>query len=97
MASAEKRLHAVIRGRVQGVGFRYFVQENAYRLNVKGWVRNRWDGTVELEGEGKQRDLEQLLKVLHRGPTSSIVSEIETEWLPAAGEFIDFRVRKTSD
>lgn len=97
MASAEKRLHAIISGRVQGVGFRYFVQENAYRLNLKGWVRNRWDGTVEVEAEGNQRVLDQLVQTLHQGPTSAIVSEINTEWLPASGNFIDFRVRKTSD
>ena len=65
------RLHAVVEGTVQGVGFRNFVQENAYRLNLTGWVRNRWDGTVEVTAEGDRQDLEKLLQALRRGPRAS--------------------------
>ena len=97
MASAEKRLHAIISGRVQGVGFRYFVQENAYRLNLKGWVRNRRDGTVEVEAQGSSLILEQFVQLLGQGPRSAIVSEVKTDWFPATSEFLDFRVRTTSD
>lgn len=97
MASAEKRLHAIISGRVQGVGFRYFVQENAYRLNLKGWVRNRRDGSVEVEAQGIPLILEQFVQSLQQGPRSAIVSEVKTEWLPADHEFLDFRVRMTPD
>ena len=96
MTSATKRLHAVISGRVQGVGFRYFVQENAYRLNLKGWVRNRRNGTVEVEVEGNQAVLEKFLQELHQGPRSAIVTEVETSWEPASGEFSEFRVRLTT-
>ena len=46
------RLHVHLKGRVQGVGFRYFVQRTASRLEVYGWVRNRWDGSVEVLAEG---------------------------------------------
>lgn len=47
-----QRLYAVVEGRVQGVGFRYFTQERAVLLGLNGWVRNRWNGTVELIAEG---------------------------------------------
>jgi len=97
MASADKMLHAIISGRVQGVGFRYFVQKTAYRLNLKGWVRNRKDGTVEVEAQGNPHILEQFVQALHQGPRSAIVSEVKTDWIPATNEFIDFRVRTTSD
>lgn len=96
MTSTTKRLHAVISGRVQGVGFRYFVQENAYRLNLKGWVRNRRNGKVEVEVEGNQVVLEKFLQELHQGPRSAVVSAVETSWSPANGEFTDFRVQMTA-
>jgi acylphosphatase len=97
MTSAEKRLHAIVSGRVQGVGFRYFVQENAYRLNLKGWVRNRRDGTVEVEAQGSPHVLDILVQSLQQGPQSAIVSDVKTEWLPANRGFTDFRVRMTSE
>jgi len=87
------RLHAVIEGTVQGVGFRYFVQENAIRLNLSGWVRNRWDGTVEVIAEGDRQDLEKLLQVLRRGPRASTVSGVHPEWQDASGEFDYFRIK----
>ena len=90
------RLHVTVEGRVQGVGFRYFVVENAQRLKLTGWVRNRWDGTVEIVGEGDYQKLETLLKVVRRGPRSSMVMGIKTDWQKASGEFKDFRVLPTS-
>ena len=75
-----ERLHAIIRGRVQGVGFRYFVQENAIRLGLSGWVRNRWDGSVEVLAEGKRKDLEVFLGSLRRGPRSSNVTSVVPKW-----------------
>ena len=87
------RLHAVVEGRVQGVGFRYFVQENALPLGIKGWVRNRWDGTVEVVAEGERLDLERLLLVLRRGPRASFVQQVKSTWQPATGEFSSFQIR----
>ena len=90
------RLHVSLEGRVQGVSFRYFVNENAHRLNITGWVRNRWDGSVELIAEGKRTDLEALLAEVRRGPRSSKVLGIKTDWQKATGEFQDFRIRPTT-
>lgn len=89
------RLHATVEGRVQGVGYRAFVEQNAYALGLKGWVRNRWNGTVEVMAEGQRPDLEKLLAALHRGPRSANVTQVQAEWLPATQEFSRFTVRMT--
>jgi acylphosphatase len=90
------RLHAIVEGRVQGVGFRYFVQEQAVALNLAGWVRNRWDGTVEVIAEGDKLTLDKFLSALQRGPRASYVSNVRTDWQPGAGEFSSFQIRMTS-
>src|SRR5512139_1543817 len=87
------RLHAIIEGRVQGVGYRAFVEQSAFSLGLTGWVRNRWDGSVEVLAEGERQDLEKLLAALYRGPRSANVSNIQIEWQPATGEFGHFSVR----
>jgi len=89
------RLHATVEGRVQGVGYRYFVQETADLLGLSGWVRNRWNGDVEVVAEGDRQTLEKLLTALQRGPRAAYVARVTTEWLPATGEFGSFRVRYT--
>lgn len=92
----QARLHAIVEGRVQGVGFRAFVLEHALELGLTGWVRNRWDGTVEVVAEGPNMELENLLTALRRGPHSYTTSGVQTEWLDATGEFTRFQVRMTS-
>jgi len=87
-----KRLHAILEGRVQGVGFRYFVLKQAKALNLTGWVRNRWDGTVEVLAEGEKPKLEKLLALLNRGPRSANVYNVNSSWEEATGEFSDFIV-----
>ena len=97
MAETEKsRLHAIVEGRVQGVGFRYFVQERASVLDLTGWVRNRWDETVEVLAEGERNKLEKLLAALHRGPPSAFVSNVKADWQTPTGEFSQFSVRSTA-
>ena len=90
------RLHANIKGRVQGVGFRAFVVDKALGLGVKGWTRNRWDGSVEVMAEGERIVLDQFLLALRRGPAMSNVSQLDLEWSSATGEFKTFYVRSTS-
>lgn len=95
--SAEKNLHATISGRVQGVGFRYFVQVKANTIAITGWVRNRWDGTVEVMAQGERKNLESFLSAIRKGPSGANVTNIEVEWLEQDGEFTDFRVRRTTE
>lgn len=71
------RVRVVVRGRVQGVGFRFFTQREAQRLGVRGWVRNRDDGTVEAHLEGDAAAVDALLASVRRGPRHAAVSGFE--------------------
>ncbi len=86
------RVHAVISGRVQGVAFRYFTERWASELGLTGWVRNRFDGRVEVVAEGKKDGLEALLTRLREGPRSAVVEDVDVVWEQPTGEFRDFRV-----
>ena len=89
------RLYASVEGRVQGVGFRYFTQERATFLGLTGWVRNRWNGTVELVAEGSKADLAVLLTAIQRGPRGGTTQNVNYDWQEATGEFNSFYVRRT--
>jgi acylphosphatase len=80
-----ERLHAVVRGDVQGVGFRYFLVDSARPLGLRGWVRNRPDGAVEVLAEGDRPKLERLLQAAREGPRHARVEEVEVEWGPPSG------------
>jgi acylphosphatase len=67
----------VIRGRVQGVGFRWWARGQARRLRLTGWVRNRSDGSVELLAAGSPGALDQLIDASRRGPPEAEVTSIE--------------------
>jgi acylphosphatase len=86
-------LHAIVRGFVQGVGFRYFVLENARRLGLVGAVRNLRDGSVEVEAEGSREALERFLAELQRGPRSAQPAAVEATWGLGEGRFQSFSLR----
>ena len=90
------RLHALLRGRVQGVGFRYFVRQQAEELGLVGWVRNLWDGRVELVAEGERELLERLAETARSGPPGAQVDEAVVEWAEASGEFNQFDIAATN-
>ena len=92
---SRRRLQAFVSGRVQGVGFRYFVQRTAVEFGVTGWVRNRRDGKVEVLAEGEHSDLARFTAALRRGPPSSSVTEMDMDWADATGEFRGFAIRST--
>lgn len=89
------RLHCIVQGRVQGVGFRAFTQRKAYEKDLTGWVRNRWDGTVEVVAEGPRKHLEDFLEGLRRGPFSGTTRNVKVEWQKSRDEFNTFRIRMT--
>jgi len=95
MSQSNMRLHALIHGHVQGVGFRYFVYDRAQALGVVGWVRNTFDGNVEVVAEGPRSTLEMLLEHLRQGPRSALVTQVDVDWQPATGEFKRFEIRHT--
>lgn len=77
-----KKTHTIVHGRVQGVGFRYFVQQIAVEHHILGWVRNRIDRTVEIEAEGISENMDVFLKLVSQGPSGSRVDNMESVTLP---------------
>jgi acylphosphatase len=73
-------VHLLIHGRVQGVGFRYFALREARALGLRGVVRNRADGTVEVEAEGERARVERLVEVLRSGPRGARVTSVDERW-----------------
>jgi acylphosphatase len=86
--------HFLIHGRVQGVGFRWFVHREASALNLRGWVRNSEEGEVEVLASGSLDDLIALRSALHRGPRGSRVDHIAEDNLPdsAATDLSPFHI-----
>ena len=86
-------VHIVVRGLVQGVGFRYFVYRHALRLGLSGWVRNLYNDDVELEVEGNRSLIEELIKELKVGPRSAHVKDLKIEWQDYANRYQAFEIR----
>lgn len=82
---AAGRAHVWIRGRVQGVGFRFFAEQVARRWGVSGFVHNLPDGRVEVIAEGSKEALDAFVNALHRGPAGADVHELRVEWETPAG------------
>jgi len=88
----KKAFHAVIRGKVQGVGFRYFTQQLAVELQIEGWVRNQPDNTVEIWAVGPKEALEQFMQCLEAGSIGSRVDQIEAQWSEDPGNTRGFEI-----
>ena len=88
-----ERLDAIVRGRVQGVGFRYFIIRRAMDLDLTGWVANEPDGSVRCVAEGPRAALEALLDSLNDGPAGALVDRVSSHWGVATGTWRAFEVR----
>lgn len=86
------RAHIFVSGRVQGVFFRDHAQRWARSLGLTGWVKNLWDGRVELLTEGEQEDIEKLIARLKQGPPVAQVENVDVTWEEYKDEFSDFRI-----
>jgi acylphosphatase len=86
-----RRVHVVVRGRVQGVGFRYWVADAADAVGVAGWVRNTPGGDVEAEVEGDPEAVDRVLAVLREGPPAAVVTGVHTQDVPVRDD-AGFRV-----
>jgi acylphosphatase len=93
METARGRVRLIIRGRVQGVGFRFSALDEANDLALVGWVRNLAGGEVEIVAEGRRKSLKKLAAWAHLGPSSANVTDVREEWLDYIGEFTEFRIR----
>jgi acylphosphatase len=90
------RAHIWVKGRVQGVGFRAYVEYSARRIGgLTGWVRNVGYDTVEATAEGERAAVDRLIEAMKQGPSSSRVDESRVEWETPAGEFMEFGVRRS--
>lgn len=88
------RMRAIVKGIVQGVGFRYFTVYQAQRIGgITGYVRNLRGGNVEVVAEGEKDKLEQLLVQLRKGPTGARVTGVNVFWEQPTGEFTNFDIR----
>ncbi len=86
------RAHLIIEGRVQGVWFRDSTRNEATRLNLTGWVKNRFDGSVELIAEGSRQAVEELIEWSHHGPPAARVTMVHEIKEDYAGNFDSFRI-----
>jgi acylphosphatase len=87
-----QRMHVVISGRVQGVFFRAYTRETAMTLNLTGWVRNLYDGSVEAVFEGGDTNVQSMLEWCKKGPPHAVVRHVDASEEPYTGEFRDFRI-----
>jgi acylphosphatase len=92
-AGTKGRLRIVVTGAVQGVLFRATARDEARRLRLTGWVRNRMDGAVEIVAEGEDEALGRFLQWCAKGPPGARVERVEKEWGEYRGEFQIFEVR----
>ncbi|MEM4246799.1 MAG: acylphosphatase [Candidatus Woesearchaeota archaeon] len=87
------RIHAIIKGKVQGVFFRAFVKKLAGSIGATGWVKNNPDGTVEVVAEAEKALLQKLLDKCKQGNAWSKVEVINAKWKKPTGEFREFEIR----
>jgi acylphosphatase len=87
------RAHVWVTGRVQGVGFRAYVQQAGAYYGLAGWVRNVADDQVETAAEGPRQQVEQFVDAVKRGPRSARVDTAQVDWEAPQGEREGFRVR----
>jgi acylphosphatase len=81
-----------ITGKVQGVGFRYFVLRQAQELGINGWVSNKSNGDVEALAQGEIADLEQFIAKVKEGPTFSRVDNVNLEWMNKGEQYFGFEI-----
>ncbi len=88
------RAYLLIKGRVQGVGYRANAKRKALEYGIKGWVRNLPNGDVELVAEGKEELVDRLIEWCTYGPTGSYVRDLKIEKTKATGEFRSFTISR---
>ncbi len=87
-----KAVHLIAHGKVQGVGFRFFVRDQASSSGLKGWVKNLRDGTVEIHAEGEKEILLDLIEKVEKGPFFGSVSHLTIEWVEPENIYNSFNI-----
>ena len=83
----------LVSGRVQGVGFRYYIAINARELQINGYARNLYNGDVEIYGEGRKEFLEEFVKRAKLGPSHAFVDKAHVQWLDFKNNYNNFDIR----
>ena len=91
MADVAARL--LVHGQVQGIGYRITLRQEAGQHQVKGWVRNREDGSVEAVLQGEHTAVEQVIDWARRGPSGAKVRKVDVDWVPPDTSWQDFEIR----
>jgi len=89
---SKSAVHMIVRGRVQGVGFRFFVRGQASVMGVAGWVKNLPDGSVEIHAEAEREVLEKFVEKVRRGPVFAHVDEIVEDWTEPENAYYNFNI-----
>jgi acylphosphatase len=87
------RVHVIVSGIVQGVGFRFFIYNISRELNLSGFVRNLFSGEVEIEAEGERSLIEELITMVKTGPRSAHVTDLKINWIKCEDGGSNFEVR----
>lgn len=93
MVSELKRIGLTATGRVQGVGFRFFVQHAAQARGLAGYVKNQFDGSVRIEIQGPEARVQDFLQVMEKGPRLGQIDQLKVSELPYMSEENDFHIR----
>ena len=88
-----KSMYLVISGRVQGVGFRYFVRQKALEMQISGWVKNTSDGKLEIEAEGENQNLDAFIEWMRIGPSRAIIRSFSNSEITPIRNFTNFIIR----
>ncbi|MEA1881563.1 MAG: acylphosphatase [Candidatus Marinimicrobia bacterium] len=86
-------VHLIVSGKVQGVGFRWYVVRSGRSLALIGYAKNLPDGNVEVQVEGNKVDIERFIKKLKQGPALSSVENVEMKWISPSNQLKDFNIR----
>jgi len=92
-----QQVHAIVIGRVQGVGFRAATTRLARQMELRGWVRNLPDGSVEVVAVGSDKQLRDFVIWLNQGPPGAYVSQVDVDWRDLAEDFEGFNIRYAGD
>lgn len=87
------RYHIIVHGHVQGVGFRFYSYQNAIKNNVRGWVRNNYDGTVEIDAVGCEEDMVRFIDLIKTGPAFSNVEHLNIQEIKDLKEYKSFEIK----
>ena len=95
MTIQKGRINIVVEGRVQGVGFRYFIYEIGALFKLTGWVKNKFNGNVEILAEGQKENLVALLGEVRKGPQTAQVINVSVKWSEQQNDLTPFTIRHT--